>query len=350
MTTTSRPEGAHIVGRFPLGGPEDVFRTISEHAGPLVRSMPDGETETNWIVQQFDILAAAPQLERRFRTRDGSPTPFPCIRLRDGAKAEDLSFPELGYARVAANSFAVLEDLKDAGIVPEAVRLQVNLPSPMTVSYVILHEDDAKALAAEYERAMIREVARVLEFVPHDQLTIGWDIPAETVALAGGYAGEQLPFDSSEAAITADLSRAAAVIPDDVPMGFHVCLGSMGNKHALIPENARTQVSLMNRLAAELPRPVDWLHAPVPRDADPRRYLAPYRELHLPRSTALYLGLVDIADGLEGARRRIEAAQSVLPSFGVSTVCGLGSEFYSRADAIAILDLYAALAEPAAAG
>jgi hypothetical protein len=349
VTTTSRPTGAHIVGRFPLGGPEDVFRTISEHAGPLVRSMPDGETETNWIVQQFDILAAVPQLERRFRTRD-SGTPFPFIRLRDSARAEDLSFPELGYARVAANSFAILKHLKDAGIVHEAVRLQVNLPSPMTVSYVIIHEDDAKALAAEYERAMIREVARVLEFVPHDQLTIGWDIPAETVALAGGYAGEQLPFDSSETAIAADLSRAAAVIPDDVPMGFHVCLGSMGNKHTLIPENAQSQVSLMNRLAAELPRPVDWLHAPVPSDADPRSYLAPYRELHMPQATALYLGLIDIADGLDGARRRIEAAQSVLPSFGVSTVCGLGSEFYSRADAIAILDLYAALAGPAAAG
>ena len=58
--------------------------------------MPDGETETNWIVQQFDILGAVPQLERRFRTRDGSGTPFPFIRLRDGARAEDLSFPELG--------------------------------------------------------------------------------------------------------------------------------------------------------------------------------------------------------------------------------------------------------------
>ena len=51
-----------------------------------------------------------------------------------------------------------------------------------------------------------------------------------------------------------------------------------------------------------------------------------------------------------GTRHRIEAAQSVLPAFGVSTVCGIGGEFYSRADAIAILDLYAALAEPIAAG
>ena len=88
-------------------------------------------------------------------------------------------------------------------------------------------------------------------------------------------------------------------------------------------------------------RPVDWVHAPVPRDTDPQRYLAPYRSLRLPEATAPYLGVVDLADGLTGTRRRIEAAQSVLPAFGVSTVCGIGREFYSRADAIAILDLYA---------
>ena len=80
------------------------------------------------------------------------------------------------------------------------------------------------------------------------------------------------------------------------------------------------------------------------------RYLAPYHSLRLPEATAPYLGVVDIADGLAGTRRRIEAAQSVLPAFGVSTVCGIGGEFYSRADAIAILDLYAELAEPVSAG
>jgi hypothetical protein len=77
VTTTSRPAGAHIAGRFPQEGPEDVFRTISEHAGALLRSMPDGETETNWVLQQFDILATVPQLERLFRTGYGIDTQFP---------------------------------------------------------------------------------------------------------------------------------------------------------------------------------------------------------------------------------------------------------------------------------
>jgi len=349
VTMTSKPVGAHIVGRVPLDGPEDVFRTVSEHAGPLLRSMPDGETETGWIVQQFGILEQVPQLERRLRTVSGMDTPTPCIVLRDGARAEDVTFPDLGYARTAARSFEILSRLKGEGAVRGAVRLQVNLPSPRTVTGIIIREDDAKALAAEYERAMIDEVARVLATVPHDQLTIGWDIPAETVALERASLWEQLPFDPSETAIVGDLSRVAEAVPDDVPLGFHLCLGSMGNKHAVSPGDARNQVSLMKRLTADLPRPVDWLHAPVPRDADPKQYLAPYDELRLPTSTALYLGVIDIADGLDATKRRIEAAQSVLPAFGVGTVCGLGGEFYSRGDVIEILGMYAALAEPIAA-
>jgi hypothetical protein len=332
-----------------LNGPEDVFRTVSEHIGPFLRSIPDGETETNWILQQFDLLSAVQQLERSTRTAYGIDTPFPCIRLRHGFRAEDVTFPELGYARIAATSFEVLKQLKGAGLVCQDVRLQVNLPSPMTVSYIIIHEDDAKILAAEYERAIIREVTHILDVVPHDQLTIGWDIPAETVALEGGHVGGwRPPFDPSETAIIGDLSRVAAAIPDDVQMGFHLCLGSMGNKHVLIPEDARNQVSLMNRLVTELPRPVDWLHAPVPRDAESQDYLAPYYELRLPETTMLYLGVVDIADGLNGAERRISVVQSILPAFGVSTVCGVGGEFYSREEAISILDLCASLVEPIA--
>jgi len=349
VTTTSKPVGAHIVGRFPLDSPEEVFRTISEHAGPLLRSMPDGETETNWIGQQFDILEQVPQLERRARMVSGLDAPLPSIGLREGAQAEDVTFPELGYARIAANSSEILTRLKRGGVVREGLRLQVNLPSPMTVTGIIIHEEDSKSLAPEYERAMIREVERVLDTVPHDQLTIGWDIPAETVALEGGSIWEQqLPFDSSETAIVERLSQVAASIPEDVPMGFHLCLGSMGNRHVLIPEDARRQVSLMNRLVAELPRRVDWLHAPVPREADPQGYLAPYGELRLAAATSLYLGAIDIADGLEGTRRRIQAAQSVLATFGLGTVCGVGREHYSRENAIKILDMHAALAEPLA--
>jgi hypothetical protein len=349
MTTESKPIGAHIVGRFPLDGPEDVFRTISEHAGPLLRSMPDGETETGWVVEQGAILAQVPQLETSSRMLPGIDTPLPCIALRDGARAGDVVFPELGYARIAASSSEILSRLKDEGAIRKDVRLQVNFPSPMTVVGAIIHEDHSGTLDGGYERAILREVRQVLDAIPHDQLTIGWDIPSETVALEGGHMW-RLWFEPSETAIIERLSRVAAVVPDEVPMGFHVCLGSPGNKHVLVPEDARNQVALMNSLATQLPRPVNWLHAPVPRDVEPERYLAPYAGLDLPDTCSLYLGVVDIADGLDATRHRIRAAQAVAGTFGVATVCGLQREFFPRENAIKVLDMYATLAEPIAAG
>ena len=349
MTTESKPIGAHIVGRFPLDGPEDVFRTISEHAGPLLRWMPDGETETEWIVQQGGILARIPQLEPRTRTLPGMNRPLPCIALRDGAVAEDVVFPELGYARAAVKSFGILSRLKDDGVVREDVRLQVNFPSPMTVVGAIIHEDSSAALDAGYERAILREVEGVLDAVPHDQLTIGWDAPSETVALEGGHMWK-LWFDLSDTAIVERLSRLAAAVPDEVPMGFHICLGSPGNKHVVLPKDARNQVHLMNLLLTELPRRVDWLHAPVPRDVDPEHYLAPYADLHRPETNTLFLGVVDIADGIDATRRRIRAARAVVDTFGVATVCGVQREYYRREDAVAILDMHTRLAAPVAAG
>ena len=63
---------------------------------------------------------------------------------------------------------------------------------------------------------------------------------------------------------------------------------------------------------------------PVPRDRADVAYVAPLRNLRLPPSTRLYLGLVHYSDGVEGTRRRMAAAASVYPAFGIATECGLG--------------------------
>jgi hypothetical protein len=66
------------------------------------------------------------------------------------------------------------------------------------------------------------------------------------------------------------------------------------------------------------------MHLPVPRDRSDEAYFAPLRALKLHPETELYLGLVHFTDGVEGAQRRIAAAQSVVQRFGVATECGLG--------------------------
>jgi hypothetical protein len=66
------------------------------------------------------------------------------------------------------------------------------------------------------------------------------------------------------------------------------------------------------------------MHMPVPRDRADDAYFAPLRDLKLHQETELYLGLVHIHDGAEGARGRIAAAQRAVAKFGVATECGMG--------------------------
>ena len=54
-------------------------------------------------------------------------------------------------------------------------------------------------------------------------------------------------------------------------------------------------------------------------------YFAPLRDLRLAADTTVYLGVIHRDDGLEGARRRIAAARTALPEFGIASFCGLGN-------------------------
>jgi hypothetical protein len=63
---------------------------------------------------------------------------------------------------------------------------------------------------------------------------------------------------------------------------------------------------------------------PVPIDRADDAYFAPLKDLNLPAGTQLFLGLVHLDDGVQGARERVRAAQKVVPEFGVACECGLG--------------------------
>ena len=70
-------------------------------------------------------------------------------------------------------------------------------------------------------------------------------------------------------------------------------------------------------------RPVSYMHIPI----IPEHGQADYdmlRSLKLDAATKLYLGLINLADGLEGAKRRIAMARSAVPDFGIAMFCGLG--------------------------
>jgi hypothetical protein len=106
-------------------------------------------------------------------------------------------------------------------------------------------------------------------------------------------------------------------------MGLHLCYGNPGGKHVIEPADTGLMTEFANAIFAVVRRPITWLHMPVPKNRDDDAYFAPLAGLRLPAGTEFYLGLVHLSDGLEGTRRRMEAAKRHAPPFGVGWECGL---------------------------
>ena len=77
-------------------------------------------------------------------------------------------------------------------------------------------------------------------------------------------------------------------------------------------------VELANLIVRSVPRPVAWMHLPVPIDRADDAFYAPLEKLQLGTGTELYLGLVHAQDGIEGTTRRMAAAKRHVAAFGIA--------------------------------
>jgi len=66
-----------------------------------------------------------------------------------------------------------------------------------------------------------------------------------------------------------------------------------------------------------------WVHMAVPRDRDDEAYFEPLDGLAI-ADAELMLGLLHLTDGIDGAQRRIAAAEHTTADFGLATECGFG--------------------------
>lgn len=352
-STQRRPEGAHLVGSVPLRDSETVFRTVGGLLGRHLLRCPDGETgvRTNWIAWQYSVLANTPGLEpvpvgdRGYLRRQLVQLVAHHARGAGGLGVGGDTgvaprFGSLGYADAALGSFAIFYRLQRAGVIPEQVRFQVSLPTPLAPISVFVRAEDREIVEPAYEQALLAELARITDGIPHDRLAVQWDVSAEFGHLEGIWPTH---FDDVEAGILARLRRLGAAVPRDVSLGFHLCYGDFGHKHFVEPADASRLVHVANALAW-LERGIDWVHLPVPIGwRDPAPY-APLEGLALQDRTRLYLGVLHQHDGVEGAARRIALAAERVPSFGVATECGLGRR---PAETVApLLALHAELAAP----
>ena len=82
-------------------------------------------------------------------------------------------------------------------------------------------------------------------------------------------------------------------------------------------------VELANLIGRSVPRPITWMHMPVPIERTDAEFFAPLTGLELGPLTELYLGLVHALDGVEGTRRRMQAARKYVQDFGIACECGI---------------------------
>ena len=316
-----------FTGSIGLEDEGAVFHALGEFIGTRATRYPDGETGDRrlWIRwqdkfldghSQFEVAEAHVQLPG---FKDKVKRAF--YKIGASVNDADLAFETIGYADHAVESFKVFRRLKDEGTIPANTRFQVSLPTPVALlSGFIVREDRARVEPA-YERAMKAEIDRMAGEIPDDELAIQWDVCYEIVGHDGG---PELHFDNILEASTERVCRLLEYVPEAVEAGIHLCYGDPGHKHIVEPEDTQTSVSFANSICASAPRPVNWMHLPVPKDRTDDAYFEPLTALQLRPETRLYLGLVHFTDGIEGTSRRIATAEKFVKDFGIATECGFG--------------------------
>ena len=347
---SQQPQGAHLVGSVNYDDAETTIRTAADLLGGRLKRIPDGEVgrRFHWILFQADVLGEAEGIDRvgenivDVKGLDARP-----VRVADGVDPASVQLPPLGYAAAAIESYAIFTRLRDEGVVRPGVRFQVSLPTPLAVVGAFFPEDQREAIEPVYTAALYRELDEILAAIPHEDLAIQWDNAVEFQVIEQvDYRGKTVEpwWGDVWTGLTARSAEQAGRVPLDVEVGFHLCYGDVAETHFIEPKDAANLVRFANGLFAASPRPITWLHLPVPIERDDDAYFAPLADLNLPAETELYLGLVHRQDGVEGAQRRIATASQYVSEFGVATECGIG-----RAPAGTTEDLLKAHAEVASA-
>ena len=334
-----------LVGSVGLKDNEEVFRTVGPLLGALMRRMPDGETgpRSSWVARLRFALEDNPAFEddprelaaggrithptEGTRTWRGGPIvakgapPPPRLRLRVGAKPEQIRIGNLGYPEAAVDSYRLFCRLRGEGVIPKHLRFQVALPTAAAfLNAHVVYEHHA-IVEPIYRGRLFSELDEILSAIPRRDLAIQWDVSTEM----GQWEGvRHAHFPDVRAGVIERLALHCRRVPRDAELGVHLCYGSYGGRHWKEPESTANMVEVHNRLAAKLERPIDYLHMPVPADRSDDAYFRPLANLKIDPRTKLFLGLVHDSDGVEGTRKRIAAAAKYAGDFGIATECGFG--------------------------
>jgi hypothetical protein len=338
------PSSVHFNGSVNLPDGETVMREISTRIPSGVRRMTDGETGERgyWIQFQIQKFMTMAELEtvttgHAYETESDAPE-MPQLRLAEGASADTIDWPNLGYADAYAESFEIFNRLQQEGTIAAGVRMQVQYPTPLASMAGTVAPEDLPAVAASYERALFADLSDLMDRLPHDRCAVQWDVAVEFGVLEGAF-GLTLPLEH----VAPGLVRALEQVPADVPAGMHLCYGDYGHQHFTQPTSLQMQVDVVNAVVSGASRPLNWASFTVPQARDDAEYFAPLGSLTAGPETELYFALVpyhpdDQAEGTTATQ--IEQVDAALAGreWGICTECGMGRA--NAEDVPRLLDLH----------
>lgn len=343
------PTLVHLNGGINRPGPEEALREVGERVGKLCHALPDGETgdRNYWIVFQLGKLQAADGLvEVPPRESAVQGRKVEQLRVAEGVDPDDVDFGNLGYADAYLANYEIFKRLREEGAVPDGVRFQVQYPTPLAVIVGFIDPSDIDRLLLPYERALFADLQRVIDGVPHEDLQVQWDVCIEIGIMEDADWYELGP--DRDRNVAPGVARAVDFVPEDVPVGLHLCYGDYKHSHWSEPESLRVQVDLLNGTVAESHRPVNFTSFTVPQYQDGESYFAPLADLSKYAVDRMYFGIVPYRPGDQApgtTARQIEQIDRYLDEWGVCTECGMGR--CERDDVRPLLELHRAILEGA---
>ena len=333
-----------LVGSLPFENAEESFRAVGRSLAGHAGWIPDGEfgERKHWtpMLPEF-VYSKQPDLEETLappnRTVETAPSfdgPPPTdldgywnFRIKPGHK---LHFNDLLYGRFAVDSYGVFKRLREEGVIAADVRFQVSLPSPHSAIDPCF--EDAGQWSEAYDAyldGMKREIAKITEVAPAEDLVFQWDCANEIVDLGMGEGNAmkwypKLTVEEKFERHVEPLGSLGDSIPHGALLGFHWCYGTWGGWPAVAMADLDVCVRFSNEAVRRVGRHVDYVHMPALLDPKPE-FFAPLADLDI-GDTKVFLGLVHKHDTIEQFNHRLELANRYLSGFGIAGVCGYGRE------------------------
>jgi hypothetical protein len=152
-----------LVGSLPADSTEAALRSAGEFFGDLVFALPDG-------VQETESPTGLPR--HAYET--------PVFGVRPGVT--ELHWDSWPRIDDAIESYATFARLRADGVIPAGLRFQIGLPFPASAlnAFKADFAHDYPIAARGFEDLVARELVRLTDAIPPEDLAIQWDLAYET--------------------------------------------------------------------------------------------------------------------------------------------------------------------------